>query len=94
MILRIQALSRTIVSLVELLVSPLLLCYALLMNSLGSTALVSLGGYTYYSGMQQLRLQRKAIELSKSRYKYGSRQLGIITLSATFISMGIYRMFN
>ena len=60
----------------------------------GSTALVSLGGYTYYSGMQQLRVQRKAIEMSKSKYKYGSRQLGILTLSATFVSMGIYRMLK
>ena len=60
----------------------------------GSTALVSLGGYTYFSGMKQLKLQRKAIEMSKSRYKYGSRQLGIVTLSATFFSMGIYRMLN
>jgi len=61
---------------------------------LGSTAFVSLGGYTYYSGMQQLRAQRQAIELSKSKYKYGSRQLGIVTLSATLFSLGIYRMFN
>ena len=70
---------------------PLLLALTV---SLGSTALVSLGGWTYYSGMQQLRLQRKVIEMSKSKYKYGSRQLGIVTLSATFISMGIYRMLN
>lgn len=61
---------------------------------LGSTALVSLGGYTYYSGMQQLKQQRKAIELSKSKYKYGSRQLGIVSLSATLFGLGIYRMFN
>ncbi|KAK5057473.1 hypothetical protein LTR84_011473 [Exophiala bonariae] len=61
---------------------------------LGSTAFVSLGGYTYFSGMQQLRAQRTAIELSKSKYKYGSRQLGIITLSATLVSLGFYRMLN
>ncbi|EHY58797.1 hypothetical protein HRR83_007525 [Exophiala dermatitidis] len=61
---------------------------------LGSTALVSLGGYTYYSGMQQLRLQRKAIELSKSKYKYGSRQLGILCLSGSLFGLGIYRMSN
>lgn len=66
----------------------------ILLILVGSTALVSLGGWTYYSGMQQLRLQRKAIEMSKSKYKYGSRQLGILTLSATFVSMGIYRMLN
>ncbi|KEF62916.1 uncharacterized protein A1O9_00890 [Exophiala aquamarina CBS 119918] len=61
---------------------------------LGSTALVSLGGYTYFSGMQQLRAQRRVIELSKSKYKYGSRQLGILTLSATLVSLGFYRMIN
>lgn len=61
---------------------------------LGSTALTSLGGYTYYSGMQQLRAQRTVIELGKSKYKYGSRQLGIVSLSATLVGLGIYRMFN
>jgi len=61
---------------------------------LGSTALVSLGGYTYFSGMQQLRAQRKAVELSRSKYKYGSRQLGILSLSGTLVALGIYRMFN
>jgi len=61
---------------------------------IGSTAFVSLGGYTYFSGMQQLRAQRQAIELSKSKYKYGSRQLGIVSLSATLLGLGVYRMFN
>ncbi|ETI24906.1 hypothetical protein G647_04276 [Cladophialophora carrionii CBS 160.54] len=61
---------------------------------LGSTAFVSLGGYTYFSGMQQLRASRQAIELSKSKYKYGSRQLGIVSLSATLVGLGVYRMFN
>ncbi|KAH0846004.1 hypothetical protein Z517_11120 [Fonsecaea pedrosoi CBS 271.37] len=60
---------------------------------LGSTAFVALGGYTYFSGMQQLRARQKVIELSKSKYKYGSRQLGIISLSATLMGLGIYRMF-
>jgi len=44
--------------------------------------------------MQQLRAQRTVIELGKSKYKYGSRQLGIISLSATLVGLGIYRMFN
>ena len=60
----------------------------------GSTAFVALGGYTYFSGMQSLRERRKAIAMSKSRYKYGSRQLGILSLSATLVGLGIYRMFN
>lgn len=61
---------------------------------LGSTAFVSLGGYTYYSGMKQLRDRRQLIERSKSKYKYGSRQLGIVMLSGTFVGLGIYRMVN
>lgn len=61
---------------------------------LGSTAFVSLGGYTYFSGMKQLRQRQQLIEKSKSRYKYGSRQLGILMLSGTFVGLGIYRMVN
>ena len=61
---------------------------------IGSTAFVALGGYTYFTGMKSLREQRKAIELSKSRYKYGSRQLGILSLSATLVGLGLYRTFN
>jgi hypothetical protein len=60
----------------------------------GSTAFVALGGYTYFTGMKNLRAQRQMIERSKSRYKYGSRQLGILSLSATLIGLGLYRTFN
>ena len=63
-------------------------------RALGATAMTSLGAYTYYSGMNQLRERRKIIENSKSYYKYGARQLGIVSLSATFVGLGIYRMFN
>lgn len=61
---------------------------------IGSTAFVTLGGYTYFAGMKNLRERRKMIELSKSRYKYGSRQLGILSLSATLVGLGLYRTFN
>ncbi|KAK5082157.1 hypothetical protein LTR05_007300 [Lithohypha guttulata] len=61
---------------------------------MGSTTFVALGGWTYYSGMKQLRERQQLIEKSKSKYKTGSRQLGIITLSATFVGLGIYRMLN
>lgn len=64
------------------------------MEGAGSTALVSLGGYTYYSGMKTLRERRQIIEMSKSKYKYGSRQLGILMLSGTLIGMGLYRTIN
>ena len=58
----------------------------------GSTAFVLLGGYTYFSGMNHLKAQRTAIMKSKSKYKYGSRQLGILTISATLVGLGIWRM--
>ena len=60
----------------------------------GSTALVSLGAYTYISGTKHLQQHRKAIDLSRSKYKYGSRRLGVVGLSATLVAMGIYRTFN
>lgn len=63
-------------------------------NIIGSTAFVALGGYTYFTGMKNLREQRKLIEASRSRYKYGSRQLGILSLSATLVGLGLYRTFN
>lgn len=55
---------------------------------------MTLGGYVYFSGMKQLKERRKIIQMSKSRYKYGSRQLAILGLSSTFVGLGIYRMFN
>lgn len=61
---------------------------------IGSTAFVSMGGYVYFSGMQQLRQRSKVIESSPSKYKLASRQLGIVSLSATLVGLGIYRMLN
>jgi hypothetical protein len=60
----------------------------------GAVALGGLGTYTYVSGMRQLRAQRKAIELSKSKYKYSSRQAGIVSISATLMGLAWYRMLN
>jgi hypothetical protein len=60
----------------------------------GSSALAGLSFYTYYSGMNQLRAQRKAIEMSKSKYKFHSRQLGIIGISASLFSLAWYRILN
>lgn len=66
----------------------------LLTNITGSTAFVSMGGYVYFSGMQQLRQRSKLIEASTSKYKLASRQAGIVSLSATLVGLGIYRMLN
>ena len=72
---------------------PIYLLYNLTTTT-GSTALVSLGAYTYISGTRHLQQHRKAIDLSRSKYKYGSRRLGLVGLSATLVGMGIYRTFN
>ncbi|BCR82999.1 uncharacterized protein ACHE_10401A [Aspergillus chevalieri] len=60
----------------------------------GSAAFVGLGVYSYYTGMNNLRQQEKAIMQSASKYKMGSRQLGIATISATLVGMGIWRALN
>lgn len=60
----------------------------------GSAAFIGLGGYSYYTGMANLRKQEKAIMQGPSKYKMGSRQLGIATISASLIGMGLWRAFN
>jgi hypothetical protein len=55
---------------------------------------MGLGVYSYYTGMRNLKQQEKAIMRSASKYKMGSRQLGIATLSASLIGVGLYRAFN
>lgn len=60
----------------------------------GSMAMITLGGWSYYSGMYNLRKKEQEIMRSASKYKMGSRQLGVITLSATLVGMGIWRAFN
>ncbi|KAJ6083929.1 hypothetical protein N7486_010729 [Penicillium sp. IBT 16267x] len=60
----------------------------------GSAAFVGLGIYSYYTGMSNLRKQEKMIMQGPSKYKMGSRQLGIATISGTLIGMGLWRAFN
>ncbi|KAJ5532661.1 uncharacterized protein N7503_002219 [Penicillium pulvis] len=60
----------------------------------GSAAFVGLGIYSYYTGMSNLRKQEKMIMQGPSKYKMGSRQLGIASISATLIGMGIWRALN
>ena len=61
---------------------------------LGSAAFIGLGVYSYHTGMQNLRKQEKAIMQGPSRYKMASRQLGILTISATLVGMGLWRALN
>jgi hypothetical protein len=65
-----------------------------LIGTKGSAAFVGLGVYSYYTGMSNLRKQEKAIMAGPTKYKMGSRQLGIATISATLVGMGLWRAFN
>lgn len=60
----------------------------------GSAAFIGLGVYSYYTGMSNLRKQEHAVMQSATKYKMGSRRLGIATISATLVGMGVYRAFN
>ncbi|KAJ5169689.1 uncharacterized protein N7500_002472 [Penicillium coprophilum] len=60
----------------------------------GSAAFIGLGVYSYYTGMVNLRKQEKAIMQGATKYKMGSRKLGIASISATLVGMGLWRAFN
>lgn len=60
----------------------------------GSGAFVGLGVYSYYTGMNNLRKQEKTIMQSPTKYKMGSRRLGIAAISASLIGAGVWRAFN
>ncbi|OOQ87186.1 hypothetical protein PEBR_17970 [Penicillium brasilianum] len=59
-----------------------------------SAAFVGLGVYSYYTGMKNLRKQETAIMQGPTKYKMGSRRLGIATISASLIGLGVWRAFN
>ncbi|GAD95601.1 hypothetical protein ANI_1_1246014 [Paecilomyces variotii No. 5] len=60
----------------------------------GSAAFIGLGVYSYYTGMSNLRKQEQEIMKSATKYKMGSRKLGIFSISATLVGMGVWRAFN
>ncbi|PLN84042.1 hypothetical protein BDW42DRAFT_163456 [Aspergillus taichungensis] len=60
----------------------------------GSAAFIGLGVYSYYTGMSNLQKQEKIIMQSASRFKMGPRRLGIASISATLVGMGVWRAFN
>ncbi|KAL4798737.1 hypothetical protein BDV19DRAFT_396600 [Aspergillus venezuelensis] len=60
----------------------------------GSAAFIGLGVYSYYTGMAQLRKQEKTIMRGATKYKMGSRQLGIASISAALVGLGLWRAFN
>ncbi|PGH15338.1 hypothetical protein AJ79_02504 [Helicocarpus griseus UAMH5409] len=60
----------------------------------GSLAFIGLGVYSFVSGMGNLSKQEKAILKSKSPYRMGSRRLGVATISATLVGMGVWRALH
>ncbi|KAL7273080.1 hypothetical protein RUND412_004090 [Rhizina undulata] len=60
---------------------------------IGSAAFIGLGGYTYWSGLAQLKKQEEVILRSGSRWGIGARRLGIHGIAAGMIGMGLYRWF-
>ncbi|KAJ0424498.1 hypothetical protein BJY00DRAFT_276826 [Aspergillus carlsbadensis] len=61
---------------------------------MGSAAFIGLGAYSYHTGMTNLRKQEETIMRSATKYKMGSRRLGIATISAALVGMGVWRAFN
>lgn len=61
---------------------------------LGSLALIGLGAYSYRTGMTNLQKQEQIILKSGSKYRMGSRRLGVVSISATLVGLGIWRAFN
>ncbi|KAL4930772.1 uncharacterized protein BDV17DRAFT_37941 [Aspergillus undulatus] len=59
----------------------------------GAAAFIGLGVYSYYTGMANLRKQENAIMRGATRYKMGSRRLGIATISASLVGLGLWRAF-
>ncbi|KAL4776376.1 hypothetical protein BDW60DRAFT_203417 [Aspergillus nidulans var. acristatus] len=67
-------------------------CFAC--RATGSAAFIGLGVYSYYTGMANLRKQEKTIMQSATKYKMGSRRLGIATISAALVGLGVWRAVN
>ena len=44
--------------------------------------------------MKNLKEQEQRILKSNSPYRMGSRRLGVFSISATLVAMGIWRAFN
>ena len=60
----------------------------------GAAAFGGLGAYSYYTGHQQLQLQRRKILRSGSRFGMKSRQAGITGISIILAGLGAWRLLN
>ncbi|KAF2020374.1 hypothetical protein BU24DRAFT_416080 [Aaosphaeria arxii CBS 175.79] len=60
---------------------------------IGSAAFIGLGTFTYITGHSQLKAQEKVILQSKSLFGMRSRRMGITSMAAGMIGLGLYRWF-
>ena len=60
----------------------------------GATALIGLGGYSYFSGKYQLQQQETAILRSGSRFGMQSRRMGLVGIAGSLIGLGLWRLVN
>lgn len=60
----------------------------------GAAAFMGLGAYSYFSGQNQLQLQRDKILKSGSRFGLRSRHAGIKGISMVLVGMGMWRLIN
>jgi hypothetical protein len=60
----------------------------------GATAFIGLGGYTYFSGHNQLRQRQAQILKSGSRLGLKARGVGITIMSIGLGAIGLYRLVN
>ncbi|KAF2137203.1 uncharacterized protein K452DRAFT_291742 [Aplosporella prunicola CBS 121167] len=60
-------------------------------RTMGATAFIGLGVYSYVSGHHQLRQQHAALQASKTLFGLRARKASITGLSAVLVGMGVYR---
>ena len=65
-----------------------------LTTSLGASAFIGLGAYSYFSGKHQLRQQRDSILKSRSLFGMKARQAGITGIASVLVGLGVWRLIN
>ena len=65
-----------------------------LIHKTGASAFVGLGAYIYFSGRKALKERGHIIAKQRGAVGMQWRLRGIVLLSSTFVSMGLYRLVN
>ena len=63
-------------------------------KTIGGSAFVGLGAYSFWTGRQQLQANRAAILRSKSMFGIKSRQTAMVVISGGLVWMGVYRLLS